>query len=194
MPHPCSVVRMLRQDLRLARARWIRAGVGREDRRERRESDALQYRDESGRVLDFHALRHTYISSLAAGGVHPKDAQTLARHSTITLTMDRYTHSARGAAARALDVLPDLSERRPEPERQRATGTYGSADEKRCTKSRLNTVQKGGKRSATVRISDTGCHLDETPENIGFHACSKALGRGGLEPPTHGFSVRCSTN
>jgi hypothetical protein len=37
---------------------------------------------------DLYALRHTFISNLAAGGVHPKTAQGLARHSTITLTMD----------------------------------------------------------------------------------------------------------
>jgi hypothetical protein len=65
--------------------------------------------DDSGRVVDFHALRHTFISSLAAAGVHPKTAQVLARHSTISLTMDRYTHTIRGAEAAALDALPDYS-------------------------------------------------------------------------------------
>ena len=38
----------------------------------------------------------------------PKTAQQLARHSTITLTMDRYSHTIRGQLATALDVLPDL--------------------------------------------------------------------------------------
>ena len=33
--------------------------------------------DSAGRVIDFHALRHTFISSLVAGGVHPKTAQGL---------------------------------------------------------------------------------------------------------------------
>jgi len=36
-------------------------------------------RDAADRVVDFHALRHTFIRSLAANGVHPKTAQTLAR-------------------------------------------------------------------------------------------------------------------
>ena len=40
-------------------------------------------------MADFHALRHTFVSNLA----NSKMAQPLARHSTITLTMDRYTHS-----------------------------------------------------------------------------------------------------
>lgn len=40
-----------------------------------------------GRYADFHALRHTFISSLAHAGVHPSKAKELARHSTIALTM-----------------------------------------------------------------------------------------------------------
>jgi integrase len=51
----------------------------------------IEYRDASGRVVDFHALRYTFITSLAKRGVHPAKAQRLARHSTITLTMDVYT-------------------------------------------------------------------------------------------------------
>jgi site-specific recombinase XerD len=45
-------------------------------------------------VVDFHALRHTFISNLARAGVHPRNAQALARHSTIDLTMNVYTHVA----------------------------------------------------------------------------------------------------
>jgi integrase len=52
---------------------------------------SIPYHDETGRVFDFRALRHQFISNLAAGRVHSKIAQVLARHSTITLTMDHYT-------------------------------------------------------------------------------------------------------
>src|SRR5262249_50698710 len=68
----------------------------------------IAYRDGSGRVADFHALRHTFITNLANGGVHPKTAQTLARHCTISLTMDRYSHTLREQEAEALAALPDL--------------------------------------------------------------------------------------
>ena len=61
------------------------------------------------RVVDLHALRTTFISSLAAAGVHPRLAQALARHSTITLTMDRYTHTMPEQLTAALERLPDLS-------------------------------------------------------------------------------------
>ena len=55
--------------------------------------------------------------------VHPKIAQQLARHSTITLTMDRYSHTMIGDLAGGLDALPELSPSKPESERLRATGT-----------------------------------------------------------------------
>ena len=66
--------------------------------------------DSEGRNVDFHGLRHTFITSLAAAGVHPKTAQVLARHSTISLTLDKYTHTLRGDEARALASLPDYSQ------------------------------------------------------------------------------------
>jgi integrase/recombinase XerD len=86
----------------------------------------IGYRDGAGRVCDWHALRHTFISMLASGGVHPKVAQTLARHSTISLTMDRYTHLEVLNQHKALEVLPDLGTGQPEEaEVARATGTDG---------------------------------------------------------------------
>ncbi len=76
----------------------------------------IVFRNESNEVVDFHALRHTFVTNLARGKVHPKVAQALARHSTITLTMDRYSHTDLGEQADALKVLPSVS----------ATGGNGS--------------------------------------------------------------------
>jgi len=56
----------------------------------------IDYEDNSGRFADFHALRHTFISNLARAGVHPRNAEALARHSTIDLRMNVYTHVAMG--------------------------------------------------------------------------------------------------
>ena len=81
----------------------------------------IPYRDDAGRMADFHSLRHTFITNLAASGRHPKTAQILARHSSITLTLDRYTHSIIGDEAAALHGLPDLSA--PACEAARKTGT-----------------------------------------------------------------------
>ena len=81
----------------------------------------IALRDDAGLVVDFHSLRHTFITNLANGGVHPKTAQTLARHCSITLTMDRYSHTLREQEAEALGVLPDLAPSSREAARR--TGT-----------------------------------------------------------------------
>jgi len=112
MPKSDKIIDLMTADLAAARAAWI-ADAGSQDERDQREAGTfLMYRDDAGRCADFHALRHTFISNLAAGGVHPKTAQRLARHSTITLTMDRYTHLRREDLAGALDTLPNLSNTR----------------------------------------------------------------------------------
>ncbi len=57
------------------------------------EAAGIPYKDQLGRYADFHSLRHTFITNLAHSGVHPKTTQLLARHSTIDLTMNIYTHA-----------------------------------------------------------------------------------------------------
>jgi site-specific recombinase XerD len=110
MPIVDRVAYMVRADLADARCKWIAAAVTPEEEAVRQQSKMLCYRDDTGRVADFHAFRHTFISNLVAAGVHPKTAQTLARHSTITLTMDRYTHVASEAMTLAVKSLPDLDQ------------------------------------------------------------------------------------
>ena len=85
------------------------------------EASKIDYQDEDGRYVDFHSLRHTTGTLLAASGVHPKVAQSLMRHSDINLTMSLYTHTLRGQESEAIENLLDLS--LPSKEKQRATGT-----------------------------------------------------------------------
>jgi hypothetical protein len=68
----------------------------------------VECEDDRGRVLDFHALRHTFISNLARAGVHPRNAQALARHSTIDLTMNVYTHVDLADLASDVESLPPV--------------------------------------------------------------------------------------
>ena len=119
---PDKTALMVRRDLRCARARWIRETPGRAERRERRESSFLTARDASGRVVDFHALRHTFITRLARSGVAPAVAKSLARHSTITLTMDHYTHTLIEEERAALDRLPSIQTTEQARVDSRATG------------------------------------------------------------------------
>ena len=81
----------MRADLAAAREEWILDTQQPQERKRRTASTFLAYRNQQAHVADFHALRHTFITNLAESGVHPKLAQELARHSTITLTMDKYT-------------------------------------------------------------------------------------------------------
>ena len=73
------------------------------------ESAGIPYENEQG-VFDFHSLRHQFLSDLASSGVHPKVAQELARHSTIALTMDRYSHVLEDQKTEAIERLPVLGE------------------------------------------------------------------------------------
>src|SRR5262249_34524712 len=66
-------------------------------------------RDERGRALDVHALRHTFGTLLSKGGVTPRTAQAAMRHSKIDLTMNVYTDPALLDVRSALDALPLLS-------------------------------------------------------------------------------------
>jgi integrase len=120
-----EAVDMIRRDLAVARAAWIGEARTADERADREGSDFLLYRDSQGRVADFHALRHTFITDLVRAGVAPKDAKELARHSTITLTMDRYAHVGirDTAAAVAKLTLPTAPGPYTEPALLRMTGT-----------------------------------------------------------------------
>jgi hypothetical protein len=89
------------------------------------------YKDAAGRVADFHALRHSYVSALARSTAPVKIVQSLARHSTPTLTLNTYAHVGLHDHAAALAALPDLSPPtdRPETAKLAATGRYGPINE-----------------------------------------------------------------
>ena len=86
----------------------------------------IPYRDDQGRVLDFHALRGCYVTMLQRSGVHPKLAQELARHSDIRLTMQVYTHLRLHDLAGAVESLPRLLPSPNEAQPLAATGTEGA--------------------------------------------------------------------
>ncbi len=102
MPDRTNLARMLRADLKAA---------------------GIAHRDEAGRTVDFHALRHTYISLMARAGVPPKVLMDLARHSDINLTMAYYSHTLVSDRAKALKALPDLTGKPATGQRKAATGT-----------------------------------------------------------------------
>jgi integrase len=180
MPRPNRVVFMLRADLEAAREAWIADARTPDERAKRSETTFLQYRDDAGRVLDFHSLRHTTGSLLASSGVHPKTAQSLMRHSTIALTMDRYTHTLRGADRQAVNALPSFATVKRSA--LRATGTddqvYDASnpdsDLALCLARRGSNPCNGVHHDAVLALSKT----------------QKAKAEVGFEPTNNGFAIR----
>ena len=156
------------------------------------EAVGIPYVTDDG-IADFHSLRHTFISNLAAGGVHPKLAQQLARHSTITLTMDRYTHVGLLDMNTALESLPKITS--PDSQSMRATGTTDDAADFSCTKScnasvQLNHFQPLSTNSPTQ--SATTPEMQNSPQKHEVFAGNLKGWPSGLEPPTSGSTIRRS--
>ncbi len=68
----------------------------------------IEKKDDAGRVLDVHALRHTYCTRLSKAGVSLQLGQRLMRHSTPSLTANYYTHLDLGDKRKGVDMLPAL--------------------------------------------------------------------------------------
>ena len=126
MPSASRVANMIRADLEAARAVWLKDVTSGQERQKREGTSFLAYQDAAGRYADFHSLRHTAGSLLAASGVHPKVAQSIMRHSTIELTMSTYTHVFAGQETDAVAALPELGAA-PVKQSARATATDGLA-------------------------------------------------------------------
>ncbi len=84
----------------------------------------ISKRDDRGRTVDIHAMRHTFGTHLSKGGVLPRTAQAAMRHSKLDLTMNIYTDPRLLDVAGAMDVLPYLPlDDDPNTQRAKATGT-----------------------------------------------------------------------
>jgi len=166
---PDETAEMLAGDMRRAKARWIREAAGRKERRERRDDDFLNVVDGEGRVFDFHALRHHYISRVVESGASVKVCQELARHSSPVLTLGRYAHVRLADLRKALPTVPTGDSVKPEAVPMRATGTDGKAQQTENLTKAISTRQDGGKgatpaqhlgreivRSNAIRNDETG--------------------------------------
>jgi integrase len=128
---PDKLCKILNRDLRLA---------------------GIAKRDDRGRVLDVHALRHTFGSLLSKGGVTPRTAQAAMRHSKIDLTMNVYTDPALLDVRGALDTLPALPLQGDQASREtvQATGT----DDQRARTLAPTLAPNWCKRSQSESIPD----------------------------------------
>jgi integrase len=85
--------------------------------------------DDSGRCVDFHALRTTTGTLLARVGVPPQIASRIMRHSDLRITMKHYTMLTRPDYAREIGKLGPMTGTPGKPEEaSKATGTFGISD------------------------------------------------------------------
>ena len=66
-------------------------------------------RNERGRTVDVHALRHTFGTHLSRNGVALRTAQAAMRHSSLDLTMNVYTDRSLLDVRGAVEALPELA-------------------------------------------------------------------------------------
>lgn len=110
----------------------------------------IPYMDANGLYADFHALRHTFITNMVKSGIAPKLAQSLARHSTIDLTMNVYTSLTMHDQASALASMPPMPKGpTSEPDAMRATGT--------CGPKKVPTMVPSGAENGAVVAASRGC-------------------------------------
>ena len=156
---PRSVARTLRLDLEAARAAWIKEAESDAEREGRKRSDFLRPKDASGRVVDFHATRQTFISAIVAGGRSVKTAQELARHSTPMLTIGRYAHtrlhdltgSVGGAAGHDTPLQTIKIGRIPEGDRHRRRAVLMPANRQQLPANRQQLGGSTGRNMARHR-------------------------------------------
>ena len=59
-------------------------------------------------IMKFHELRHSAASLLLSMGVHPKIVQELLGHSTVSITLDIYSHALPSLQEEAINRLNTL--------------------------------------------------------------------------------------
>jgi integrase len=147
-------------------------------------------RDDRGRTIDVHAMRHTFGTHLSKAGVSPRTAQAAMRHSSIDLTMNTYTDPRLLDVAGAMDALPalPLDGDTPKREHAKATGTDGNSASPFLVR---NLVPTTGNRRTQLANADTtgrnaGSNLiaanvdgDADSASLARHDKNKASVRGG---------------
>jgi integrase len=129
----------------------------------------IEYRTSDG-VADVHALRHTFITTLAMSGERIKVVQELARHSKADLTLNVYTHAGLHDLQGAVDRLPVTDAPKSERVQMRATGTDG----KMVNDSQIECMQMRGFSGQSVSLTGTTDGKSECEETLGKSGSKRA--------------------
>ena len=165
-----------------------------------RQAAGISKRDDRDRVVDVHALRHTFGSHLSRAGVAPRTAQAAMRHGSLELTMQHYTDPRLLDVAGSLDALPRVFDCRTDSNQNQATGTLDqSAPAQHVpmhvpTSDNVRADSSSAGKIADSRSSDTSAVSEAGGDNCHRLARDGEVTRLGLEPKTSGLKGRCSTD
>jgi hypothetical protein len=137
-------------------------------------------------VIDFHALRGSYISHLVSSGSSVKSAQTLARHSTPSLTIGIYAKASLHDVKGAVESLPDLNLPAPTHEAARMTGTNPTATPiSKVFAHYWSTGGDGTERIQSVSVANDDLKAESQPAML---MDRKPLESSGLDAPSRGLT------
>lgn len=98
--------------------------------------------------------RSSLVTNLAKGGVSPKVAQTLARHSDIRLTMNVYTHTDLAEKACAIAKLPSFEKHAATTSVSDGPTSYQSDGQQRFSSSPVTEIDIRQQSLSTVEKKD----------------------------------------
>jgi integrase len=151
--------------------------------------------DETGRKLDFHALRYTFATKLAMKGISQRLTQELMRHSDPKLTANIYTDVAQLPTVAAVQSLPwieegaaPMAESAPQAHNSEGEGNSAEPDEAPSTSGGTHTigtqggtqnlVSDGQNESRTVQMDKVA----EAPQVASVEVVSPTLSQTDAEP------------
>ncbi len=157
------------------------------------EEAGIDYKTEDG-IADFHAAgRHSHITGLLRSGVKLVDAQKLARHTDIRMTM-KYTHIGLDDQAKAVNQLPAI----PPPKSEAA----GKCLHIVCTESGAD-GQSGASRGSDRQKQQPKETRRNPNDDKGFGAVRQPVSptgnnrqkveAAGIEPASRDISTQAST-
>ena len=166
-------------------------------------------RDERGRTIDVHALRHSFGTLLSKGGVAPRTAQAAMRHGKIDLTMNVYTDPKLLDVSGALESLPALSLNYVQPDTGEMEGASGTENSRLVPLAPTLAPNHGNPGdSESFPVKTTGANADRDtriPNGASRYADKRKhplsagvkrrhqMGDTGLEPVTPSLSSWCSS-
>ena len=126
---------------------------------------------------DFHALRHSCGTWLAAANVPSRTIQSIMRHSTGALTA-RYTHADRHATAAALGRLPELKILQATGTDGRPADSAGAARSANCSAQGAERGYFGAASGAETAAGSPRGDEKKSPAGIGRNQHPRGIGSG----------------